>query len=70
MHRLWQETLALIEEGLNPQHFNTWIKPIRFVGLEKDLVLEVPNRFVLDWVREITLIRFKIRTDPFSNRRV
>lgn len=53
MHRLWQETLALIEEGLNPQHFNTWIKPIRFLGVEKDLVkLEVPNRFVLDWVRE------------------
>ncbi len=53
MNRLWQETLAHLEQTLPPQHFATWIKPIRFVGIEKDLVhLEVPNRFVLDWVRD------------------
>jgi chromosomal replication initiator protein len=53
MNRLWQETLTQLEQTLSPQHFATWIKPIRFVGVEKDLVrLEVPNRFVLDWIRE------------------
>lgn len=53
MNRLWQETLAHIEKSLNPQHFATWIRPIRLVSLDKDLVnLEVPNRFVLDWVRD------------------
>jgi chromosomal replication initiator protein len=53
MNRLWQETLAHLEKSLSPQHFATWIKPIRFVGIEKDLVLlEVPNRFVRDWVRD------------------
>lgn len=53
MNRLWQQTLAHIEKSLNPQHFATWIRPIRLVSLEKDLVsLEVPNRFVLDWVRD------------------
>jgi chromosomal replication initiator protein len=53
MNRLWQETLAHLESTLNPQHFTTWIKSIRFVNLEKDVVLlEVPNRFVLDWVKD------------------
>ncbi len=53
MNKLWQETLAHLEQTLNPQHFATWIKPINFVGIEKDLVLlEVPNRFVLDWIRD------------------
>jgi chromosomal replication initiator protein len=53
MNRLWQETLAHLEQTLNPQHFSTWIKPIRFVRVEKDVIqLEVPNRFVRDWIRD------------------
>ena len=53
MKKLWQETLTHLEKTLNAQHFNTWIKPIRLVAIEKDLVrIEVPNRFVLDWVRD------------------
>jgi chromosomal replication initiator protein len=53
MHRLWHETLAHLEQTLNPQHFSTWIKPIRFVRVEKDVILlEVPNRFIRDWVRD------------------
>lgn len=53
MKKLWQETLTHLEQALNAQHFNTWIKPIKLVAIEKDLVrLEVPNRFILDWVRD------------------
>ena len=53
MNRLWQETLGHLEKTLSPQHFATWIKPLRFVSLKKDqIVLEVPNRFVFDWVRD------------------
>lgn len=53
MNRLWQETLAHLEQSLNPQHFSTWIKAIRFVSVEKDVIrLEVPNRFVRDWIRD------------------
>lgn len=53
MNRLWQETLSHIEKTLSPQHFSTWIKAIRLVGIEKDRVhLEVPNRFVHDWIRD------------------
>ena len=53
MNRLWQETLAHLEQILSPQHFATWVRPIRLVSLEKDLVrLEVPNRFIHDWIRD------------------
>lgn len=53
MNRLWNETLAHLEQTLNPQHFSTWIKPIRFVSVDKDaILLQVPNRFVRDWLRD------------------
>ncbi|OHB27771.1 MAG: chromosomal replication initiation protein DnaA [Desulfuromonadaceae bacterium GWC2_58_13] len=52
-NRLWQETLSQLEKKLSPQNFSTWIKPIKFCGQIKDIVnLEVPNRFILDWLRE------------------
>jgi len=53
MNKLWKDTLDQLESNLNSQHYNTWIKPLKFVKLEKDLlILEVPNRFVLDWVKD------------------
>lgn len=53
MSKLWKDTLAQLELNLSPQHFSTWIKPLKLVKIEQDLVyLEVPNRFVLDWVKE------------------
>jgi len=53
MNGLWEKTLSQLEQTLTPQHFATWIKPIRFAGLEEDKVLlEVPNRFVLDWLKD------------------
>ena len=53
MSKLWDDTLAQLELNLSPQHFSTWIKPLKLVRIEQDMVyLEVPNRFVLDWVKE------------------
>lgn len=53
MNGLWEKTLSQLEQTLTPQHFATWIKPIKFAGLEEDKVLlEVPNRFVLDWLKD------------------
>ncbi|MEJ2200115.1 MAG: chromosomal replication initiator protein DnaA [Desulfuromonadaceae bacterium] len=60
MNRLWQETLSHLEKKLNDQNFSTWIKPIKFKNINKDIInLEVPNRFILDWVKEnyISLIK-------------
>jgi chromosomal replication initiator protein len=53
MSKLWDDTLAHLELNLSPQHFSTWIKPLKLVKIEQDMVyLEVPNRFVLDWVKD------------------
>lgn len=53
MSQLWQEMLSQLEQNLNPQHFATWIKPIRLISIDKDLVcIEVPNRFFLSWIRD------------------
>jgi len=53
MNQLWRETILSLEKSMSPQHYATWIKPIRFVSLEKELVcLEVSNRFILDWVKD------------------
>ena len=53
MNKLWQDTLTQLESNLNPQHFNTWIKPLKLIKVEQNLiVLEVPNRFILDWVKD------------------
>ena len=53
MNKLWQDTLEQLESNLNPQHFNTWIKPLKLVKLDQDIiVIEVPNRFILDWIRD------------------
>lgn len=53
MSKLWDDALTHLELNLSPQHFSTWIKPLKLVKIEQDMVyLEVPNRFVLDWVKE------------------
>ena len=53
MSKLWEDTLTHLELNLSSQHFSTWIKPLKLIKIEQDMVyLEVPNRFVLDWVRD------------------
>lgn len=53
MSKLWEDTLTHLELNLSSQHFSTWIKPLKLIKIEQDLVyLEVPNRFVLDWVKD------------------
>jgi chromosomal replication initiator protein len=53
MSKLWEDTLSHLELNLSSQHFSTWIKPLKLIKIEQDMVyLEVPNRFVLDWVKD------------------
>lgn len=53
MDRLWLEAMTHLEKQLSPHNFSTWLKPLSFVGIDKDEVtVEVPNRFVYDWVNE------------------
>ncbi len=48
---LWQEALKLLEHRLGQHNFGTWIKPIRArIGAGGEIVLEVPSKFVRDWL--------------------
>ncbi|HEY6009655.1 MAG TPA: chromosomal replication initiator protein DnaA [Geobacteraceae bacterium] len=56
MEQLWLDVQANIAKVLTPQTYATWIKPIRFLGVIEDtLELEVPNKFVKDWITETYL---------------
>ena len=53
MEKLWLEVQSNLAKVLTPQTYATWTKPIRYLGIAADtLELEVPNRFVKDWVTE------------------
>ncbi len=49
---LWQQCLERLRDELNPQQFNTWIRPLQAESDDGRLILYAPNRFVLDWVNE------------------
>jgi chromosomal replication initiator protein len=48
----WEACLAHFEGELSPQQFKTWIKPLHLTTNDQGLVLWVPNRFVLQWVKD------------------
>ncbi|HEY5672275.1 MAG TPA: chromosomal replication initiator protein DnaA [Malonomonas sp.] len=53
MLKIWQETLEILKREVSPQNFSTWLKPISFSDINKDVVtLEVPNRFIKDWLTD------------------
>jgi chromosomal replication initiator protein len=49
----WQEVLGYLKTKVNPQSFQTWLRPARFSHMEPDaLVVRVPNREFKDWIEE------------------
>src|SRR5262249_3316936 len=60
MRNLWHACRRRLEQELPAQQFNTWIKPLAPEAAAEDsstLVLAVPNRFILETVRERFLAR-------------
>ncbi|PWV78895.1 chromosomal replication initiator protein DnaA [Halomonas sp. A11-A] len=50
---LWQQCLDTLQDELNSQQFNTWIRPLQAEeGESGELCLLAPNRFVRDWVSD------------------
>ncbi|MED5370066.1 MAG: chromosomal replication initiator protein DnaA [Myxococcota bacterium] len=50
---LWQDVQPQIEQRIGAQNHEIWVKPIRVLGMDGDLLeLEVPNRYYSDWVRD------------------
>lgn len=58
----WQNILELIKNTINPQSYDTWFAPIKFISLDdKKIILEVENNFVSDWIQQnyVELIKTK-----------
>jgi len=51
--KVWNECLAIIEDNINYQKFNSWFKPISPVKIEDNtLTIEVPSQFWYEWLEE------------------
>ena len=49
----WAQLLASIQQRLNQDTFNTWFKPIGFIGIKDDIInLSVPNSFFNEYLLE------------------
>jgi len=51
MNNFWEKLLTLIQDKVNSQVFEVWIKPITFIKLDGyDLHIEVPDTFFKEWL--------------------
>ncbi len=49
----WQEVLNILKTKVNPQSYQTWLRPTRFSHAAKEtLVIRVPNREFQEWIQE------------------
>lgn len=65
LHKLWQDTLAKLENELSKPSFETWLSSTRLLNIEGDtLIIGVPNEFAKDWLesRYAPLIRSAVQT--------
>lgn len=49
---MWNKCKQYLQDELLPTEFNTWIRPLNVKFENNRLILQAPNRFILDWVRE------------------
>jgi len=63
MNSFWRSCLEYFQRELTPQEFTAWIKPIRCVEHEDTVLLEVPNRLALRWIKDTYLGRVQELAD-------
>ena len=63
MSSFWRSCLDYFQRELTPQEFTAWIKPIRCTRNENMVLLEVPNRLALRWIKDTYLARVQHLAD-------
>ena len=48
---VWQHCFNTLQQDLPAQQFNTWIKRLKVGVTENKIILQAPNKFVVDWVK-------------------
>ncbi len=63
MSSFWSSCLEYFQRELTPQEFTAWIKPIRCTRNDNTVLLEVPNRLALRWIKDTYLSRVQHLAD-------
>jgi chromosomal replication initiator protein len=63
MNSFWHSCLEYFQRELTSQEFTAWIKPIRCRSNATTVLLEVPNRLALRWIRDTYLSRIQQLAD-------
>jgi len=65
---MWTNCQKHLQDELPPTEFSTWIRPLKASFDSKNLYLQAPNRFVLDWVKEKYLPRIREILNNHDNK--
>lgn len=63
MNDIVQKVIASLQTKISGLNYNNWIKPATFrLGDEHRLLIEVPNKFIRDWITEnyLNLIKYEL----------
>ena len=53
VQNLWEDVLSILKPEMNDESFDLWFRPITALSIEGSrLVLQVPNAFFADWLRD------------------
>src|SRR5712692_8907346 len=53
VENLWEDVLSTLKPQMNNESFDLWFRPIKALSMEGGrLVLQVPNAFFADWLRD------------------
>jgi chromosomal replication initiator protein len=67
---LWEYCLSHLEGELDPQEFNTYIRPLQAIQQDSVLRLYAPNQFVVDWVQDCAKNRINALLTHYSDGRI
>ncbi len=61
VENLWEDVLSILRPQMNDESFDLWFRPVKALSLEEGrLVLQVPNAFFADWLRDHYQSRIEI----------
>ncbi len=62
MENTIQKIIATLQTKISGIHFNNWIKPTHFQIVDQNLIIQVPNKFIRDWISEnyLDLIKYEV----------
>jgi chromosomal replication initiator protein len=64
---LWNRCLRVLESELPEQQFNTWVRPLQAMEANGELRLLAPNRYVIEWLSQNSLLRIKELIRAFAD---